>query len=118
MDSRVARWVPSENRTRLLVVLLVLGALLATTGHALSRDDTDAPAAGSDPPPGAVAAPMETESGTTLERRPRVPRDRTPDPRPAQGPPGELVVPALGVQAPVVPIASACAAPACCSSQP
>ena len=104
MDSRVARWVPSENRTRLLVVLLVLGALLATTGHALSRDDTDAPAAGSDQPPGAVAAPMETESGTTLERRPRVPRDRSSDPRPAQGAPAELVVPALGVQAPVVPI--------------
>jgi len=43
---------------------------------------------------------MDTESGTTLERTPRVPREQGP----AAGPPSQLVVPALGVQAPVVPI--------------
>ena len=95
MDSRVARWVPSENRTRLLVVLLVLGARLATTGHALSRDDTGGPAAGTEPLPAAVAGPMATESGTTLERAPRVPRE--PEPAAPAGSPSQLVVPALGV---------------------
>lgn len=102
MDSSVARWVPSDNRTRLAVVLLVLAALLATTGLALSRDD--AAGGGSTPPPAAVAEPMDTESGTTLERAPRVPRQEKRSTGAPQGPPSELVVPALGVQAPVVPI--------------
>lgn len=101
MDSRGARWVPSDTRTRLVVVLLALAALLATTGLALSRGE-DPASSGAESPSAAVTGPMETESGTTLERAPRVPRE--PDPGPAQGPPSQLVVPALGVQAPVVPI--------------
>lgn len=100
MDSRVARWVPSDTRTRLVVVLLALAALLAATGHALSRDDGPGPS-GAEAPPAAVAGPMETESGTTLERAPRVPGERDSGPA---GSPSRLVVPALGVQAPVVPI--------------
>lgn len=99
MDSREARRGRSDNRTRLAVVLLALAAVLATTGLALSRDD--AAGGGSAPPPAAVSEPMDTESGTTLERAPRVPQQAQ---EPAAGPPSRLVVPALGVQAPVVPI--------------
>ncbi len=83
-----------------MVVLLALAAVLATTGLALSRDDVAGD--GAAPPPAAVAAPMETESRATLQRAPRVPRER--DPGPAEGPPTQLVVPALGIAAPVVPI--------------
>jgi LPXTG-site transpeptidase (sortase) family protein len=100
MDSRVARRAPSDTRTRLVVVLLALAAVLAATGLALSRDDTAG--GGTTPPPAAVAGPMETESPTILERAPRGPRER--DPGPAEGPPSQLVVPTLGVRAPVVPI--------------
>lgn len=88
----------SDTRARSAVVLLALAAVLATTGLALSRDD--AAGGGSAPPPALVAEPMRTEAGTTIVRPPRV----RPGAEPAQGPPSQLLVPALGVQAPVVPI--------------
>jgi len=104
MDSRVARWVPSDNRTRLAVVLLALAAVLATTGHALSSDDTGLRSGATAPPPAGVADPLVAESGTTLAPAPRVPGSGKGAAGAAQRPPVELLVPDLGLRAPVVPI--------------